>query len=579
MKYGLMAFGAALASCLLSLSASAATTSKNVDITVTHSAAGTCSCGAGGTPNICPDNPTPASGSLINVTLACGGAGNYIAFFLNNYVNNLNQIATGGVANGTFQMTVPAMASDRPAPYKLQLLANSDASGYSAYGQSVTVPATFAQVFAADKLPASVGADPFVPDHIMAVCPSSSCAFQHPQNAIDTATNNHWDNVLITIEAADYPFDNLGVVGHPDNHIYIQGWNGAPPHLWIKGIIGSSGTDGTVFPTIHGVSSTGGDPLGANGNPEQVTIDNLEFSNFDGWTAVMTNSSTTLRNVYIWGSSQGFISDDSLHHDLYIYNSHFARNGGHNHGIYVGNGDTTDVFVLQNSVIEQNHSGHDVKSRASSTTLICDKLLMVQDTVYEGSEMLDCSEGRICKVRGVQFLSGAADRHWSDNQSFDALRFGADREFVTMPNNYIDMQDSVLIEDKDGYFRFLNLFKPMTPTPPYKILNNKFVFSSSAAMLSNNSPFVPNVTETVDSYTSAIVYGNGLYKDASGVAANAANVDLGTIGTTNFIYPDRATAGLSPRGSYPKSYNDPAFSGTTPASCTDPIGLVKVPPS
>src|SRR5580692_142631 len=74
MNYCLAILCATLATSLPSLSGSAAViTTKNIDITVTHSES-PCSCGAGGSPNICPSNATPTAGSTINVTLACGSA-------------------------------------------------------------------------------------------------------------------------------------------------------------------------------------------------------------------------------------------------------------------------------------------------------------------------------------------------------------------------------------------------------------------------------------------------------------------------------------------------------------------------
>jgi hypothetical protein len=409
----------------------------------------------------------------------------------------------------------------------------------------------------------------------MTVC-SSGCGFQHPQDAIDSATSSAWDNVLITVQVADYPFDNLSVIGNPANHFNVDSANGAPAHLWIKGIIGSSGTDGTQFPTFHGTSSTGGSILRTSGTV-QVTFDNIEFGGFNYWNSVLNGSKTTLRNVYIWNSLQGIISGDGLHHDLYIYNSHFARNGGGNgpeHNIYAGEGDSADVLVVQNSILEQVNVGHDIKTRASSTTLTCDQLLINQDNVYLGSELLDCSEGRVCTVRGVQFLNGGANPSWSNNQSYDALRFGADREFTTLTNNYIDLQNSLLISDNNGYFRFINLFQVMSPSPPYSATNNTFVFSNSGNMLFGNNPFVPNRDGVFNGTSSAIVWGNSDHDSSS-----SANVNLGTVGTTNFVYSDRASASLPSLGTYPKSYNDAAFSGITPATCTDTIGLVKVPAS
>ena len=580
-------FLAAAAATFLGLSAgavgAAVTTTKNVDIVVTSGGQGgsPCPCNAGGAPNICLSNPSPAAGSTVNATLVCGPAnGDQIGWYQTNMGANSNLFTShiGGASTITLPLQVPNVVSDRPE-YWTAYLTNTNGS-FVASGQAITVPATIAQVLGA-ALPASVGADPFVPAHTVSVCPVG-CDYAHVGDAMNVVQSQSqaWDNVKITIDAADYPYTQGS-----GNSIYVNAWAApnTPAHLWFKGIIGRSGTDGTVFPRFFDVSAasnpTGASLLGAAG-PVSVWVDNIEFGPFDYWTASPNARQTTLRNVYIHDGRQGVINSDGPHHDLYVYNSHFARNGGGNgpeHNLYFGTGDSTDVLVVKNSIFEEVVVGHDIKTRASQTTLNCDKLLINQDWTFEGSELVDCSEGRICNIHNSLLVNGGAGAphgasSWSDDQSFDHIRYGADREFTALTNNSIDLQGSTLISDGGGYHYFLNLFQRMTPTPPYSAGNvtpNTFVFSSAAQQ--NPGSYSANFQDP--SYAnSTIVAGESSH------AGLATDINLGTIGTTNFVYSDRSSAGYPALGTYPKGYTDSAFPAM-PAACTDWVGRVRVPAS
>jgi hypothetical protein len=307
----------------------------------------------------------------------------------------------------------------------------------------------------------------------------------------------------------------------------------------------------------------------------------MEFGPSNYWIGIPNTQQTTLRNVYIHDGSEGLINSDAPHHDLYIYNSHFARNGGGNgpeHNIYFGDGADNSVLVIKNSIFEQAETGHDIKTRAYQTTLECDKLLINQDFSFEGSELVDCSEGRICKIHNSLLINGGAGANygassWSDAQSFDHIRFGADRESTFMANNYIDLQGSTLISDGGRFHYFILLRKRLTPSPPYAAGNttpNTFVFLSPSQM-DPGGGYAPNLQDG-GTEQSAIVSGETPYGSLD------TDINLGTIGTTNFVYSSRASAGYPALGTYPKGYTDSAFPAM-PAACTDWVGRVKVPAS
>jgi hypothetical protein len=564
---------------VLALLAMASLASANVPIhPPPHHGGGPCACGAGNTPNICVDNPTPTAGSTVSLTLACGPANGDLFGWTSPYSGANSRLFSqhiGGASSITLPMPVPNVASDRPV-YWHAYLADSGGGTVSLNGQAITVPATIPQVLG-NALPADVGADPFVPAHVVTVCPSG-CDYAHVEDAISfvQSINPAWDNVEITIDAADYPFPN-------GNAFPVNAFNfpNMPAHLWFKGIVGRSGTNGTVFPRFF--DAPGDNPntseLINTAGPTAIWFDNLEFGPFDFWCSIPNAQSNTFRNVYFQQCAQGLINSDGPHHNVTILNSHFARNGngsGPDHNIYQGAGDNADQLIITNSVIEQVNISHDVKTRAMATTLTCVKDLINQDLSFNGSELVDCSEGRICRVHNSLLVNGGGAPGWNQNNSFDALRFGADTEFTTLPNNIVDAQGSTFISDNDAsYFQFINLHRAITPFPPAvpagNVSPNTFVFFSSDQMNAFGHGFQANgQLANADVTVSTIV--TGLTDHGS----NANAIDLGTIGVQNFVYSDRAAAGLPAIGTYPKGYTDPAYNAM-PAACTDWVGLVKVP--
>ena len=358
---------------------------------------------------------------------------------------------TGGAAAGTFPLTVPNIASDRPTQWEIGLDNNVS---YVATSPILTTPATFTPTLA-NALPASVAADPFTPAHTITVCPSG-CNFAHPQDAIDSTINSGFDNVLITIQVAEYHFDRDNITGSSQNSLNISGYNNAmPPHLWIKGIIGNSGTHGTVSPVISGYNYIGTGPTMSLVGPTEVTVDNMGFWGNARLTTIGIFKAT-FRNIYIHDCHMGLEGVDHITTNIYVYNSHFARCGGGNgpeHNIYIGEGNDVGVFVLKNSISEQAELGHDVKSRAMSTTLTCNKLLMNQDAVYTGSQLLNCPEGRICNVNGTLFAHGGP----GSQRSLEVIRYGEDGSGAPPPNNILSLQNNVFVSDTSGLFNFIGL--------------------------------------------------------------------------------------------------------------------------
>jgi hypothetical protein len=277
-----------------------------------------------------------------------------------------------------------------------------------------------------------------------------------------------------------------------------------------------------------------------------------------------------------------FISGDSVNCSFNVYNSVFSRGGGggSDHIIYMGNCDHLSPLNIKNSILSQAAGqGHDLKSRSVNTTVTNSKILLNIDPIYFGSEVWDASNGRICNASNSLFVNGnMGNDHYSDDQSFDVLRFAADDSAEpTLTSNYLNAQNNVWVSDGGTVRQFILQFRPMTPSPPYSQAGNTFVFRNTAQY--NNGTSSGAVFQQQNAGGLAIATSTQAHAPPT---VDTFNVGLGTLGTTNFVFPDRASAGLpllTGTAVYPQllGYSSPAFN--IPLGGTEWIGLVKVPPS
>jgi hypothetical protein len=534
----------------------------------------TCALNPGPSPNACPDNTNPSPGQTIHVTVVGTSLTPTAALLTLNY-NSMNNGGYGAVpisGDGVYAFTIPRAGSDRPQPVLTQL--DDSGLGFVANGTAFTIAPSYVQPLG-NALPASVAADPFVPAHTLTVCPSG-CGYTSPADAISFAQSNSWDNVLVTVQVADYDHEILpGAFISPDTTLVA--------HLWVKGIIGSSGTDGTVFPHLYGIDHTGGGLLQCTG-PGQLTVDNIEFGPwFGGWLARGLNCGlTTLRNVYIRDALQGIITGDNYNCGLNIYNSQLARagGGGQEHVLYFGAGNLTSPLTIKNSIIQQaTGQGHDVKTRSYLTTIDNTMILLNIDPIYNGSEVIDQSTGYVLHLSHSLLVNGdMGNDTWSNSNSFDILRYASDNNPITpLPNAFEDVQNNVFVSDGGTFRQFILLWQPMMPSPPYPAAGNTFVFRNAAQY--NNGTSGGTVFQMQNGGGSAVVTSTTSHN----AATNAFDINLGTLGTTNFVFQDRASAGYPPvtgSGAYPQTLGNtsPAYAISTGVGL-DWRGMVKVPPN
>jgi len=111
-----------------------------------------------------------------------------------------------------------------------------------------------------------------------------------------------------------------------------------------------------------------------------VTIDHFEFSGAqvadgNGAGIRQETGNLTITNSYFHNNQDGILSAPSANSNLSIDSSEFAYNGlgdGQTHDIYVG---AIATFSLTNSYIHDANVGHEVKSRAATTTIENNRIL------------------------------------------------------------------------------------------------------------------------------------------------------------------------------------------------------------
>ena len=126
-------------------------------------------------------------------------------------------------------------------------------------------------------------------------------------------------------------------------------------------------------PNLKGIFTVGSGP----GNEPTVTLQDLEISgaaipDVDGGNGAgvrYQSGHLTINNSYIYDNQDGLLGNPDAAGSILIESSEFAYNGsgtGFTHNIYVG--DIATLFI-KNSYIHDASVGHEIKSRAESTTI------------------------------------------------------------------------------------------------------------------------------------------------------------------------------------------------------------------
>ena len=248
------------------------------------------------------------------------------------------------------------------------------------------------------------------------------------------------------------------------------------------------------------------------GSGVSVTLANISLSGAtvpDGNGAGIRyeGGNLVLNNVQVSGNQDGLLSSADPNGSITIENSTFNGNGagdGYTHNIYVG---AIASLTVENSTIENAAAGHDIKSRAASTTV---KNNTITDTAGTGSYEIDLPNG------------GAA----------------------TITNNTIEKGPNAENPIAISYGEEGNLYAAGTLTVSNNLIVNDYAGHTTTA--------VKNATATT-----ALVSGNTLYGwsnltsgPAAGSAAGASVASANTVDTTEPALgastPQGATVGTGP---------------------------------
>lgn len=557
----------------IALPAIAATTSKDVDITVTHTpvVGGSCSCGSGGAPNICVNTPVVSANSTVSVSWACAPSTGYIAVMnapqttfagAQQYPEKFTY-TLAGAASGTHTLQTPNMKVDVDEPYRAVLFQDVNANRGELASAPFTVTKSIDPPAPTASLPASLAADPFTPQHVMTVC-ASGCDFTDFGKAVHNAHVNNWDFVKINISAGEYE--------SPPNEIPIG--DDYPPHLWLRGlspdggktrahIFGPAVTSGSILSTSH--VYPGVDGFLQEGT---LTVDNLEL----GWwgaKAIIPNDATTwyLRNDYIHTALDGLESGNVATMSMNIYNTVIARSGGGSgpdHDVYLGgNTQWRSVNTVKNSVFETPTNGHSFKTRSYTNNFSCSMFLENQDDTYMGSQDLDIDGGETVVDKSLFFNGNGATPGWNNQQSWDAAKFGVDNEAQYSVYNWV-VTNSNIVSGHPQWFWPMVVGQRFTGPKPVPAVwsGNKFVWPDPAYRDTSG-------TAGGDPPGSGNLNG-ALIRQHSGDIKDV------TFDASNSFFTSWAAAGFSV-APFQEPYGWRDLLPLMPAACTDPIGLVKVP--
>jgi hypothetical protein len=433
------------------------------------------------------------------------GAPGHVVFNDGKWEGTLLHTIAAGLPNTTVTFTVPDQKQGPNDAYTQHYIASLSATGN--YSGELGESSWFGVNPAFDRQPptaASPGfADPFTPQHTATVC-LSGCDYSSLQTAVTSVP----DYTLIKVKAIQKGFYRDCVTVEGPQFGGSGGGTGGPniTHIWIKGV-----SDDGDFVHLQATApylsyycaepgSTGGHGVFVIGaDPMDITIENLEISDCDGesnegcvYLLGYANQGTTvrLRNVYIH-DGENLVSFAGVNPNtrLIIENSHFVR-GGHNYGgwqhnLYLGGCDPTTGLPcsvdFHNNISEQTVSGHELKTRETTSTLNCNLFKEAYNPLHQGSADVDFSEGRVAILTNNVVAMGPA----SDSNTNDMIRWGLDQEYPPPSNRYLSVQGNLFINDGGagvGYieygprpFQTAAGVVGVGQVPPGNLTNNKWV--------------------------------------------------------------------------------------------------------
>src|SRR5262249_5353219 len=193
-----------------------------------------------------------------------------------------------------------------------------------------------------------------------------------------------------------------------------------------------------------------------------IVVEGIEFtgakaSSRNGSGIRFTGRNLTVRDSVFHDNEDGLLTWNDPESDVLVERSVFAHNGfgdGQSHNIYVGR---VRSFTLRFSHSHDSKAGHEVKSRARATYILCNRV--TDEDNSNSSYLIDLPEGGEAYVIGNILEKGA------DSQNPNAISYAAERK---------DISDGGLrVVNNSFYNRYANaIFVANRSKVPLLIANN-----------------------------------------------------------------------------------------------------------
>jgi hypothetical protein len=198
-----------------------------------------------------------------------------------------------------------------------------------------------------------------------------------------------------------------------------------------------------------------------------TTVENIEFSegavpDENGAGIRQEGNNLTVRNCFFHDNQNGLLAGDAPNSDILVEYTEFANNGfgdGYTHNMYINH---VKSFTLRYSYSHHAKVGHNIKTRAMKSYILCNRSLDGSDGT--ASYELDMPNGGYVVIAGNVFQQGAA----TGNPTL--ISYGA--EGVSNAGSAVQIINNTFVNDRSSGGTFINL---AAATPSARVMNNLFV--------------------------------------------------------------------------------------------------------
>ena len=239
--------------------------------------------------------------------------------------------------------------------------------------------------------------------------------------------------------------------------------------------------------SIQGFSFTGGSDGSPDGNVSGIRLESGNLS---------------VNYCYFHDMQEGLLADPDATATVVINHSEFANNGtgdGYTHNIYVG---SVASALIENSTFTGANVGHEIKSRAMSTTITNN--IIVDGPIGTASYDIDIPNG------GVAVISNNLIEKGPDASNWPAIHYGGETQYAYAKNSLSITGNTILNDLGANAIGVLNQSAVNGLSVSAQISNNRFYgfdptrLVMGAGTLSNNIMLATEPTYVVTNPSQAV---------------------------------------------------------------------------